>query len=827
MKRIRGIVAVLSVIGLFMFGSISVLAGFNPRTTTPPSNDYRYFSNQNPYYDKWLGKNCTTYVYGRAWEILGNKPNISFTGNAGNWYNSNVAGKNYPYGSTPKLGAIACWRSPSSDFGHVAVVEAISGNTITMSEAWYGARVFNLMTKQLNGDIKIYDSPNFGIYYFQGFIYLNPEDSNFFDFWGFDDTNITGTKKIWWKEEGYGTCDVNLSINGTPIGTIYPDVGGYLSYEFNSENYENGDYNLEAIIRSTSGMEKKISRTIHIDNGFFMFWGFADIPLSGTNKIWWKEQSYGTCELELSIDGIHLDTFNPDSGGYFSYMFDSTVHSDGIHNMKAVIRNDSGREKTINRNIEIINNFTPISTVNYNGHTYSLFEELGTWEDDEKRCLSMGGYLATVTSEGEQRAIESLLVNTKRIGYFLGGYRENNSFAWVTGEKFEYSNWLESQPDNYKGVENYIEIYPGVNKWNDVSLDALGEFGRGFICEKVSDINVSNVTISQQNIFFNKKGATASITATVSPDNATNKSLAWKSSNTAVATVLNGKVTAISNGTAVITVTTQEGNKTASCTVTVNIPKPVVKVTGVTLNQKDTTLTTKGKTLKLNSQVIPSDAANKNVTWRSSNTSVASVDQKGTITAKKNGTAIITVTTADGNKTAVCKITVKIPAPVKVTAKSISLSKKSITLYKGKTYTLKAKVTPSNYKSGISWSSSNRNTTVSNSGKLTANKAGKSTITVRTNNNKTAICNVRVKEITSKRVTLNKRSITLYKGEKYSLKATVKPRNSTDSKKWSTSNKKYATVSNKGTITAVSKGKCNITVKMSNGMKSTCKVIVK
>ena len=125
-----------------------------------------------------------------------------------------------------------------------------------------------------------------------------------------------------------------------------------------------------------------------------------------------------------------------------------------------------------------------------------------------------------------------------------------------------------------------------------------------------------------------------------------------------MATVSNGVVTAVANGTATITATTADGsNKTATCAVTVNIP---VKATGVTLNQTSLTLTSAGQTATLQATVSPSNASNKNVTWSSSNPSVASVSN-GVVTAVANGTATITVTTADGsNKTATCAVTVNI-----------------------------------------------------------------------------------------------------------------------------------------------------------------------
>ena len=154
-------------------------------------------------------------------------------------------------------------------------------------------------------------------------------------------------------------------------------------------------------------------------------------------------------------------------------------------------------------------------------------------------------------------------------------------------------------------------------------------------------------------------GANETLTATITPANADNQAVTWSSNNTAVATVnQTGKVTGVSAGTATITVTTQDGNKTATCTITVPDPSAdPVAVTGVSLNKTSTSLTV-GATETLTATVAPANATNQAVTWSSNNTAVASVDQTGKVTAVAAGTATITVTTLDGNKTAMCTVTV-------------------------------------------------------------------------------------------------------------------------------------------------------------------------
>ena len=258
-------------------------------------------------------------------------------------------------------------------------------------------------------------------------------------------------------------------------------------------------------------------------------------------------------------------------------------------------------------------------------------------------------------------------------------------------------------------------------------------------CQVTVCIATTGVSLNKTSATLNNVGQTVQLTATVAPSNAANKNITWKSSNTSVATVSSkGVVTAVGNGTAKITATTNSGGKTATCQVTVSIA-----TTGVSLNKTTATLNSVGQTVQLTATVSPTNAANKNVTWKSSDTSVATVSSSGLVTAVGNGTATITVTTASGSKTATCKVTVSIAVT------GVSLDKTSVTLKtKGETVTLTATVAPSNAANkNVTWKSSDTSVaTVSSSGVVTAVGNGTATITVTTaSGSKTATCQVTVK----------------------------------------------------------------------------------
>lgn len=234
-----------------------------------------------------------------------------------------------------------------------------------------------------------------------------------------------------------------------------------------------------------------------------------------------------------------------------------------------------------------------------------------------------------------------------------------------------------------------------------------------------SIVRVTSVTLNRTSVYLDVND-TYYLTATINPSNATNKKISWKSSNTSVATVSSsGKITALREGTTIITATVD--GKSASTKVYVD--NNVISVSKITLNKSYLDLDI-NETYKLRATITPSNATYKNVTWKSSNTSVATVNSKGEVTARKGGTAVITAT-ADGISVS-CTIYVNSVIPVS----NIVINKSSLDLEVGDTYTLKATVYPTNATNrNVTWRSSNTSVaTISSSGKVTAKNAGRTLI---------------------------------------------------------------------------------------------------
>lgn len=275
--------------------------------------------------------------------------------------------------------------------------------------------------------------------------------------------------------------------------------------------------------------------------------------------------------------------------------------------------------------------------------------------------------------------------------------------------------------------------------------------GASDACEVTVKQAVEGITLNASSLTVST-GSKTTLTATISPSNATDKRVKWSTSSSSIVSVdSNGKVTAIKAGTATVTATTEDGGYTASCTFKVEGgAKPV---TGVAISPSVPTVAM-GKTVTLTANITPSDATDKNVTWTSSDTSIAKFNDssKGVLTGVKAGTATITVTTADGGKTATCNVTVT--GTVAVTGVSVSPTSKTISV--GDTFKITATVNPSTATNKtVTWSSDKTSVaTVSSSGTVTGKSAGTAKITAKTaDGNKTAVCTVTVSKTTAGTIT--------------------------------------------------------------------------
>lgn len=336
--------------------------------------------------------------------------------------------------------------------------------------------------------------------------------------------------------------------------------------------------------------------------------------------------------------------------------------------------------------------------------------------------------------------------------------------------------------------------------------------------------NAQGITLEQSSIKLSP-GGTTTLIATITPENAKDKSLTWVSSDSKIVTVdANGKVTALKEGVATITVTTNDGGFTATTKVTVS--SDVIKVTGVTLNKTSLNLEP-NESAMLIATVQPNDAANKELIWVSSDPKVVAVDGNGKVTSLKDGTAIITVTTKDGSYVATCTVNVK---TVKVTG--IRVSNESVTVKEGKTTNVTATLSPTNATNkNVKWKSEDTSiATVSSNGVITGVKAGTTKVTVTTedgNYSKTIMVTVEAVVVAKDIKISGKTSVQV--GSSITLTATITPSDVDDKTvTWTSSDKSIATVTSSGKVKGVSAGTVTITVtsKSNPDVKATWEVTV-
>ena len=306
-----------------------------------------------------------------------------------------------------------------------------------------------------------------------------------------------------------------------------------------------------------------------------------------------------------------------------------------------------------------------------------------------------------------------------------------------------------------------------------------------------------------------EKGKTLTLSATVYPSSLTDKTVTWKSSNTAVATVTSaGKVKGVKVGTATITCTSKATGLKATC---------IVNVGYVKLDQAEATIL-KGNTFTLKATVYPSSLTDKSVTWKSSDTKIATVTSAGKVKGVKAGTVTITATSnATGLKTT-CTVT--------VVNGFVTLNKKEAYVEKGKTLTLKATVTPEALKDkSVTWESSDTKiATVTSAGKLKGVKYGTVTITCTSKSTGAkATC-----QVTVGKVIISMSSFTLKRTRETILVPTLYPSDLKDkSVTWKSSDTSIATVNADGRVKGIKAGTATITcTSVATGLKGACTVTV-
>ena len=506
-------------------------------------------------------------------------------------------------------------------------------------------------------------------------------------------------------------------------------------------------------------------------------------------------------------------------GGVYIESDDSVVFVDEEIQLKAVVYPETAE----NKQVEWYSQNPEIASVDENGNV---------------RGVSNGvAVIGCKTEVGSYKAVYKVTVKTSTQGVILN-YNTNSIFA---SEKFQLKATVYPETATDKSVVWSTDnsavatvssdgTVTGVGKGTAVITCTTADGGGEAFCTVTvkKKTHVQNIELSygDEPNFTSKtlyKGQSFKLEASVSPEDATFKNVRWNSSDVNIATVDEfGRVTAVGGGKVTIRCTSVDNPMvSAACNVTVK-----VKATGISLSSTSLKLY-EGKSKTITANILPEDATNKKVTWKSQNSKVAKVSKSGKITAVKAGTTYITATTANGLYTAKCKVTVS----EIIYTKKITLSKSTLSIKDGKTATLTAKISPSNVTNKtLVWSSSDSKIAkVSQEGKITAVKPGTAYIYCKSaDTGVTAKCKVTVKKVTPTSVSLSAETISISYGKTKTLKATVSPSNATDKTlTWTSSDPSVVKVYQSGKIKGLKAGKSAVITVTTNSGKKTAKITVK
>ena len=483
------------------------------------------------------------------------------------------------------------------------------------------------------------------------------------------------------NNDTYGTVSGTTTITATPNSgyRVVAGDGGYTVTSGTATVVNNGDntftvtpssdctitINFEAIPTYTAHFS--VNGTIDENNDFTGIEGAAIVfpvdpdDVSGKTFVGWVTEAIDGMTDEApslvnsakmgNADVIYYAVFataGTGSSASLTKMTSSDTFSAGDKVVIVASNNIAMYQETINNSYvnkyTFDNNAETIAADDKKWFTVSAGTANNTWKLGD----STNGYVYNSTSN-------NLAINSSSSSDFALAWNSTESkFTLKSGSRWlSYRSDIDSKYFRMGGTgatplgTGYFDIYKysadgGITYSGYCTTVAAAVPVSGVSVDKTASVNVGETTI---------------LTATVSPDNATNKNVTWESSDESIATVdKNGVVTGVAAGVATITVTSVADNtKTATCTVTVT----TVAVTGVSVDA--TASVNVGETTTLTATVSPNNATNKNVTWESSDESIATVDENGVVTGVAAGVATITVTSvADNTKTATCTVTVSV-----------------------------------------------------------------------------------------------------------------------------------------------------------------------
>ena len=481
-------------------------------------------------------------------------------------------------------------------------------------------------------------------------------------------------KKVTWKSDktDIATVDANGKVKGVKEGEAKITV-----------TTEDGNKTATCKVTVTKGKVAvtgvKLDKTAHtLTVGGTVTLVATVAPENATNKkVTWKSDKTniatvdGNGKVTAVKEGEAKITVTTEDGNKTATCT-ITVKKDKVA-VTGVSLNKTDLSMTVGGSFQFVATITPKDATNQNVKWQSNDSGVAQVDGTGKVTAKAVGTatITVITEDGNKTASCKVTVQEDKVA--------------VTGVKLNVTSLSMMEGDSYQLIATISPVNATNQnvKWQSSNSGVAQVNGKGEVTAKTAgtatitvitedgnktascSVTVKASTIAVASVSLNKSslslvvGDMETLTATLSPANATNKAVKWSSSDPYVAQVNSyGEVRAINAGTATITVTTEDGHKTASCKVTVKAS--TIAVASVSLNKSSISLKV-GDKETLVATLSPANATNKAVKWSSSDLSVAEVNSNGVVTAKAGGTAIITVTTEDGHKTASCVVSVEKP----------------------------------------------------------------------------------------------------------------------------------------------------------------------
>ena len=411
-------------------------------------------------------------------------------------------------------------------------------------------------------------------------------------------------------------------------------------------NTSNAAVSAERTLLTNDGSMKFKFSGLNLDTTHEYVFGFEKTSAIESTK-WYAITDFTatTATVNITTNSNHLAVFDAGDTGYITIKDKTTdvvIEKAYAVDLKLPYLNVTNYDKAITNGYDLDNNNIKVGVRNAdNSKAYYQYEKV-----TDQAVISK--YKEIKKSNGSIKELQNVIKtslpansNWTQWGYFNGyighggGYGYTQRKVSAPNEGLYYM-WLYFQGTNIKDVYGCILVD---NLTDEIALTSIS-------LPSTKEVEL---------------GKTLTLTPTFNPSNTTDKTATWTSSEESVATVNNsGVVTPKKVGSTIITVTSNQGKKTAKCTVTVkDSNNNNNKVAVISISLPTTEKVELGKTITLTPTFNPSNATDKTVTWTSSDESVVTVNSNGVVTPKKIGTATIIATSNDGKKEAKCKVTVE------------------------------------------------------------------------------------------------------------------------------------------------------------------------